>query len=128
MTGFKRHLFVLLIFSLSACAPEAPKKTEPLPEWIIPEEKMVDVLTDVHIVEGARIGIKVIGDSLPVRLHYEKIWQKHDINQELYDSSFRFYSRNAERMDKMYEQVLTRLTKISTQVEAAEKTKQKKGS
>jgi hypothetical protein len=103
---------------LVACGPEAPEKTEALPDWIIPEEKMVDVLTDVHIIEGARIGQSVLGDSLPAKFHYQKVWEKYNINAALYDSSFRYYSRNAERMDLMYEEVLTRLTKMSSELEA----------
>lgn len=120
MTGFKNILLLGFALLVVACAPQAPEKSEPLPDWIIPEAKMVDVLTDVHIIEGARIGTKVLGDSLPVQAHYKFLWQKHKISPELYDSSFRFYSRNAERMDKMYEEVLTRLTKVSTRVDAPE--------
>lgn len=115
-----RNLFIALLvfFAITSCGPEAPEKSEDLPEWIIPEDKMVDILTDVHIVEGARIGQSVLGDSLPAKYHYNVLWEKHGVNAALYDSSFRFYSRNAERMDLMYEEVLTRLTKMSSQLEA----------
>jgi len=79
---------------------------------------MVKILTDVHIIEGARIGTKVLGDSLSAKDHYEVLWNKYQISPEVYDSSFRFYSRNAERMDLMYEEVLTNLTKLSSEVQA----------
>lgn len=117
MTGFKHipHLFLVLL--LFACAPDAPPKYEDIPDWVISEDKMTDLLTDMHIIEGARIGTRVLGDSLPVNAHYEKLWEKHGLSASIYDSSFRFYSRNAERMDLMYEEVLTRLTKMSTRIE-----------
>lgn len=115
----KRFMLLMVLgFGLNACGPQAPEKTEDFPDWIIPEDKMVDVLTDVHIVEGARIGKKVLGDSSSAKAYYDLVWHKYGITEELYDSSFRFYSRNAERMDLMYEEVLTRLTKMSSTEEA----------
>jgi hypothetical protein len=107
--------FCLLIFS--ACSPQAPKKSADLPEWIIPEDKMMAVLTDVHIIEGARIGKTVLGDSLWTIDHYNKLWKKHHISETLYDSSFRFYTRNPEKMDQLYEQVLTNLSTLSSEIE-----------
>ncbi len=115
LIGFRNIKFLILL-ALFACAPEAPEKSVDVPDWAIPEDKMVNVLLDVHILEGARIGTKVLGDSLPVKSHYDHLWNKHGITRELYDSSFRFYSRNSERMDKMYEEVLVRLTKMSSNV------------
>lgn len=112
----KYHLGLCLLF-LGACSPQAPKKTADLPEWIIPEEKMIAVLTDVHIIEGARIGKTVLGDSLWTIDHYTKLWDKHHISETLYDSSFRFYTRNPEKMDQLYEQVLTNLSTMSSETE-----------
>jgi len=112
----KYHLFLGLAL-LTACAPEAPQKTADIPDWVIPEDKMINILTDVHIIEGARIGKKVLGDSLYALDHYMKLWDKHHIRESQYDSSFRFYSRNAEKMDVLYEQVLTNLSTMSSAVE-----------
>ena len=114
LTGFKHILSFSLLLLLVACAPDAPPKIEDAPDWVIPEDKMTDLLTDMHIIEGARIGTRVLGDTLSVNAHYEKLWEKYEVSAAIYDSSFRFYSRNAERMDLMYEEVLTRLTKMST--------------
>lgn len=116
LTGFKHILSLSLLLLLVACAPDAPPKTEEAPDWVIPEAKMTDLLTDMHIIEGARIGTRVLGDTLSVNAHYEKLWEKYGVTAAIYDSSFRFYSRNAERMDLMYEEVLTRLTKMSTRI------------
>ncbi len=79
---------------------------------------MTDILTDVHILEGARIGKKVLGDSLYTYDHYQKLWDKHQVSETLYDSSFEFYCRNAERMDRMYEEILTRLSRKSSELAA----------
>jgi len=113
---FKYHL-ALCAALLSACAPNAPKKSADIPNWVIPEAKMIYILTDVHIIEGARIGKGVLGDSLFAIYHYQKLWDKHNIRESQYDSSFRFYSRNAEKMDVLYEQVLTNLSTMSSEIE-----------
>jgi len=98
---------------LSSCGPEATPKEEPLPDWAIPEDRMTDIMTDVHVLEGARIGKRMIGDTNWAYDHYLRLWEKYGINETIYDSNFRYYSRNAERMDRIYEQVMTRLSQMS---------------
>lgn len=116
---------MLLAFWLVACQPpQAPVKETPLPDWVMPEDKMTEIMIDVHIIEGARIGKKVLGDSLYALDHYQKLWDKHGITKEYYDSSFDFYCQNAERMDRIYEDVILRLSEISS--EQAKKNKGRK--
>lgn len=81
---------------------------------------MIEILTDVHIIEGARIGKKVLGDSLFTIDHYNKLWEKHQITEAKYDSSFRFYTRNADKMDLLYEEVLVNLSTMASKVEGEE--------
>jgi len=114
---YKYYLGLSLAF-LTACAPDGPKKTADIPAWVIPEDKMIVILTDVHIIEGARIGKKVLGDSLYTIDHYTNLWDKHNIRESQYDSSFRFYSRNAEKMDLLYEEVITNLSTMSSKAES----------
>ncbi len=113
---YKYYLGLGLLW-LSSCAPEAPQKTADIPDWVIPEDKMIVILTDVHLIEGARIGKKVLGDTLYAIDHYTKLWAKHNIRESQYDSSFRFYSRNAEKMDVLYEEVITKLSTMSSETE-----------
>jgi len=111
----KPWYIVLLALSLGACnSPQAPKKETPNPDWVIPEAKMTEILVDVHIIEGARIGKKVLGDSLYAIDHYNFLWEKYGITEAQYDSSFDFYNKNAEKMDRMYEKVILELSKISS--------------
>lgn len=103
----------LLLWSLQACGPEATPKEAPLPDWAIPEDRMTDIMTDVHILEGARIGKRMIGDTNWAHDHYQRLWEKYNINEAIYDSNFRLYSKNAERMDRIYEEVMARLTEMT---------------
>jgi len=117
LTAKYKYYLGISIAILSACAPESVQKTADTPDWVIPEDKMIVILTDVHLIEGARIGKKVLGDSLYAIDHYTKLWDKHNIRESQYDSSFRFYSRNAEKMDLLYEEVITNLSTMSSLAE-----------
>lgn len=118
MTAKYKYYLLLSLAFLSACAPKGPKKTADIPSWVIPEDKMIVILTDVHIIEGSRIGKRVLGDSLYAIDHYTNLWDKHNIRESQYDSSFRFYSRNAEKMDRLYEEVITNLSTMSSKAES----------
>lgn len=76
---------------------------------------MVMVLTDLHLVEGARSGQRILGDSLraPDR-YYQALWKKYDISKARYDSNFRYYSRKAPQMNELYAEVLKRLSKLES--------------
>lgn len=106
-----RYFTPLIFLWAVACAP---KNVEPEEEyaWVIPADSMALIMTDVHLVEGAKIGDEAIGDTLPIAVHYQKIWDKHGITQARYDSNFLYYSRNAQMMDEVYADVLENLSKI----------------
>lgn len=70
---------------------------------------MVLLMTDMHVIEGAKLGQKALGDSLPISRHYQKLWAKYDLTQAEYDSNFAYYSRQAEEMNAIYEEVLEHL-------------------
>jgi hypothetical protein len=113
----KSKILSLSLAFLFSCAPAAPEIIETAPEGLIPKNEMTNILTDVHIIEGARIGKMVLGDSLYALDHYKALWKKHHISEAIYDSSFQYYSRNAELMDEMYEEVLTRLTTMTSELQ-----------
>ena len=80
---------------------------------------MTDILVDVHLIEGARTGLTVLGDtaySLPD--YYDVMFEKHNITEEQFRTSFSYYTRKPEVMDPMYEEVIERLTVIETELKA----------
>lgn len=102
---------------LGSCMPEGLEE-ESKPAYFLPQDSMVELMVDIHLLEGARIGKETIGDSLPIHAHYENVWEKHGIRKARYDSNFLFYSRNALLMDEVYEQVLERLSRLESAVKA----------
>lgn len=83
-----------------------------VPEDILSRDEMVAIMTDMHIVEGARMGRNMMGDSLGVEVYFEKIYAKHKVSKEEFDSSFSFYTKHPGTMDKIYEQVIENLNSL----------------
>lgn len=99
---------ILILFLLVACsAPEVK-----IPNDIIPRDSMVSILTDVHLVEGARIGRKIMGDTLMVDDYYAKIYSKYGITAEGFKKSFRYYNEHPEMMKEIYKEVVEHLNQI----------------
>lgn len=83
-----------------------------IPDDVLPEDKMIDVMTDMHIVEGAKMGRNMMGDTLKAEIYFDKIYEKHQTSKEEYDRSFSFYTKHPGTMDKIYEQVIENLNSI----------------
>ncbi|MCT4622380.1 MAG: DUF4296 domain-containing protein [Schleiferiaceae bacterium] len=93
------------------------KDVVPEPEGLLPPEKMVAVLTDVHLIEGARTGLVIMGDStVGVREHYKAFFEKHNVTQAEFDSSFVYYSKNPKEFDEIYVKVIENLSVIESEV------------
>lgn len=103
-------LFSLAALGLGSCAPPAPQKVDPRPDGVLSEAEMVEILTDAHIIEGARIGSQMMGDSLSIDVYYDKLWDKYQISRSIYDSSFSYYARNPQVMEQLYQRVLANLS------------------
>ena len=76
---------IYVFFLLGSCG--MPKEEKTRPDWVIEPEKMTEMLVDLHIVEGSRIGRKVMGDTVLIDNYYEKIWEKYNLTRADFDSS-----------------------------------------
>ncbi len=101
-------LFVIVL--LIACSNKDNNFTPP--PGILSQDSMVAILTDVHLVEGAKIGRKIMGDTLTVEHYYHKVYDKHNISKEKFEKSFDFYNHNPAVMDEIYELVIEELNSI----------------
>ena len=94
---------ILLVFIgvtlLSSCSSN--------PDGVLPQEKMAELLADIHIgesvVEVERT--KFYSDSLKKTVK-QSILIKHDVTQEELDSSFAWYGRNIEEYIAVYNRVI----------------------
>ena len=122
MTEFKRALCFSLLGILMACGyPEVE-----IEEGYFSPAKMQAILLDLHLVEGAKAGKTVVGDTLPVAYYYEALYRKHNISEEELDSNLRYYARNQKMFDSIYNNVINELTQIEAQLETDRKEENKK--
>ncbi|HXI01266.1 MAG TPA: DUF4296 domain-containing protein [Sphingobacteriaceae bacterium] len=105
----------LVIFFLS-CA-----KT--VPENLIPEDKMISVLTDVHLASGTT---SANGDSViqTISTYLNMVYRKHNIDTALFRESLQYYSKDPTLLANMYEKIVKDLevkVKELTKLEEIEK-------
>ena len=100
----------LLLLLLPACQNEKKQK-KPLP---MAEDKLVQVLTDVHLAEVA--GQSLLGparDSLQAE-YYRQIFRMHQADSAAFFQSLDMLLKEPERAKEIYEKVLENLAKIET--------------
>ena len=93
-------------------------KTVHIPDSVLPEEKMAEVLVDIHLLE-ATLNISTFSRDNITKSDLSPttdILKKHEINKAQYDESFAFYTRNPQLLGEVYQQVLNDLSKMQAQV------------
>ena len=108
----------LVLFLLTDCNLERGNNTDPLPPNLIPSDTLVKILVDVHLIEAS---LKIKHTKKPdnerfTNLYYNQLFNKYGITREQLNQSLTYYQRHAEIFDKIYEQVITELNKLESQV------------
>ncbi|MGZ4035759.1 MAG: DUF4296 domain-containing protein [Bacteroidia bacterium] len=108
----------LLIFFTILVVSCSQNKTVSIPDFVLPEDKMAEVMVDVHLLE-ATLNINTFsrdkitkGNMAPAT----DVLKKHGITKKQYDESFAFYSQNPQLLSEVYLKVLNDLSKLQAQV------------
>lgn len=99
--------FLILMALLTGCQDE-PK----IPAGTIPEPKMAQILTDMHLLEArvGRLGITSLDSSTIITEHLKsKIFKKYGTDSATYNRSYQFYSTNPVFLERIYEDVVKKL-------------------
>ena len=96
---------IIVSLGMSSCG----KPEVPVPANILSKKVMIPIMVDVHIVEGARNGALILGDTNGIEDYYAKIYEKHKITEKQFKESFAFYSANPSVFIPIYEAVLDSL-------------------
>jgi hypothetical protein len=106
----KKTVFIIVVIFLSACAKESKS-----PDYVIPQDKMVNIITDIHIMDGlntmSNVRRKLAKDSIS---NYDVIFTNYGYSRSDFDTSIYFYSKNIDQFDKIYEDVLNKLNEMET--------------
>jgi hypothetical protein len=104
-----RFLFfiIFILFVFSAC-----ENNNKVPPGVIPENQFVSLLVDIHIAD-ASISILQFKEpryKLSPDDYYYSILKKHNTNKREFDKSLEYYSRDLERYNRIYDDVLRNLS------------------
>ena len=102
--------FIFMGLLLMGCS----SKQVETPAGIIPREKMIAVLIDIHEAEARIQAFNLHSNDSTRKIeygYYNFIFKKHHINSTEFKASFDYYTKNLELFNKMYDEVITGLSK-----------------
>ncbi|MEP1782753.1 DUF4296 domain-containing protein, partial [Reichenbachiella sp.] len=81
---------------------------------VIPSDKMIELLTEIHILEARVDKLRLTNDSsFKVYNTLEKeIFEKYDVEKAKYQESYQYYLSNPVLLDKIYTTVVDSLNVI----------------
>jgi len=92
-----------------ACSPSREDK---VPDSILGQEKMVTILTDLHIAEAMARATPHQGDTNKqiVIDYYGYIFKKYGTTDSLFKISFNYYTKHPVLLDSVYSEVINKLS------------------
>ncbi|MGY6545027.1 DUF4296 domain-containing protein [Arthrospiribacter ruber] len=95
----------LLLFVLISCGRER------LPEGVLNEDKMVEVMIDIHLAEGLVSTFPIHYDSsrMLYPMFEKEVFKKHQVPDSVFVKSLEHYMRDARKMDRLYARTIDSL-------------------
>lgn len=109
---FEAKIIILFIFlAFFSCS----KPTVEKPEVLLQEDKIIDMLVDIHLAE-ATFNSRRHRDSLVMKSSsadfYYSILDKHQVADSVFEQSFVFYASQPRKFEKMYRQAMNKLNEM----------------
>jgi hypothetical protein len=105
----KKFLLPLLYLLLTACAADNQQEK---PAQLLPKEKMISTLVDIHIAESKVMQRNLPADSAGMlfRNYKMEIFKKAGVSSEAFEKSYQYYLNNTKEMDAIYAIVVDSLS------------------
>lgn len=107
------HLALMaLMCALLGCAADDGTDR---PDDLIPDDKMADILTDVHLAETRLNRFNLRADSMRLlfnRLN-DQVMKKYEVDTSAYRQSYVYYSSHPDLFEKIYKDVNEQLKAIA---------------
>ena len=101
----KAYILILIIL-LSSCSLGEIET----PEHVLSPKKLEAILTDLHLAEASfQINKNTENATQNLAMAYSNIYLKHDISENKFKSSLKYYSENTEQLEAIYAEVLSEL-------------------
>lgn len=102
---------IILLGLAFICSCTSESELDVKPADLLSEEKMIDVLIDVHITEAA-LSLKNFNRDSSMKLfayYKDDIFKEHQISEKQFQESYDYYARHSKQFDHMYEVVIDSL-------------------
>lgn len=109
---------LILLCLLFIAATGCEEQQEPPPSNLLPQEKFVEVLTEVQILEGAYTHefINLDDPDSVMMSHYREIFDRTGVDAASFESSLHYYRLDQELIVEIYDEVIDRITKREDQI------------
>lgn len=97
-------LSILFVISFSYCKNDENG-------LLIPEEKMIAILADIHLAEAALKSIKKHKKDSLGSMYYEQIFTIHNISRDSFENDLHILRSTPDKLEKIYSKVLEQLNK-----------------
>lgn len=104
--AFNPRLFLImssLLLGLWACDGE-----DSPPDDLISQEKMAEILTEIHIAEARVTNMQLRSQDSSIMLYdklQKRIWEKNKVDTSIYKKSYSFYTTHPALLSEIYDQV-----------------------
>jgi len=100
---------VIILISISSLIACSSQKT---PEYVIPKDKMIDIIVDIHMTDAMMTLVQVRKDIMKEYSSnvYDKIFTQYGYSRQDFDTSIYYYSFNINQYDEIYKEVLSVLS------------------
>ena len=119
----KRFSLIILLFVLvTACGGHKDKGF--IPDRLLTEQEMIDLMTDVQIIEGdityQKTRERELSDSIKIEPkdyvklseeYYDQLFEHYGITDSIFRQNIRYYTEQPALLEKIMDSVVQRLTK-----------------
>ena len=101
-------------------------KRDPMPSNAINRKTFINMLVDIHLGEGMvqdRVILKL--DSLQSKSVYLSVLKKYNVSEEKMMATTLYYSRHPKEYDKIYTEVISRITVMLDELQGIKPEKEK---
>jgi hypothetical protein len=115
-------LIILLFVLVTACGGHKDKGF--IPDRLLTEQEMIDLMTDVQIIEGdityQKTRERELSDSIKIEPkdyvklseeYYDQLFEHYGITDSIFRQNIRYYTEQPALLEKIMDSVVKRLTK-----------------
>ncbi|PTX44553.1 uncharacterized protein DUF4296 [Christiangramia gaetbulicola] len=113
--NFRNSVLYLFLFIVLASCQDLEKTEKP--DDLIPEDKMVEVLTELSLVNAARNYNKQKLEETGIKPK-EYIYEKFDIDSLQFERSNDYYTEKYDQYERIYDSVKVRLQILKTRLDS----------